>query len=405
MSSISDKIICLGKRHDLEDQKMRLLGALVDINNITFDNVDLVAENQDSDAVRHFKNWVQRNRVLAGTDEVVANVDAGLAMVDLSKSSYSQVQNLTSQLRQTILAASTALTDNEVANYRNDALSYYNQIKAIYTNTEYNDLVLHDHSLNGTEGNFNSLTNTDLANIHHVGPNNIDGNVFYCESGYTVGLLLEDLNISIRSNTVGEYELVSVTDSGTLNDVSNAYDWRVGMCFTIKGSSLGGVDNVNDCTISIKSLNAASSSNDNAWGVSDVSLEGSGVINKKSYLIQVGLREHVRSSNQIVLDFSVPSSLATLKTKVNAMVNNATAMDAKQSADNFLQDVTNAVSKNLMNYTRLVESRNKVLRDYRDVFRQLETQRSQAKGQINGELANIMKTISYLNVCISHNGH
>ena len=129
------------------------------------------------------------------------------------------------------------------------------------------------------------------------------------------------------------------------------------------------------------------------------------IINVKSFLIQVGLREHVKAATQILLDFTVPSSLSNVKSTIRLMQNNATSMDAKQAIDVFIRDVTAAVSRNLASYTRLVESRNKLLRDYKDLHRQLEAQRAQAKNQLNVDLANIMKTISYLNVCISHNGY
>ena len=406
MSSISDKIVCLGQRHELEDKKLRLLTALTDINNINFDNIDVFTENMDSDAVRHFKEWVQRNRITSGTDELVSNVDSGLAMVDLAKSSYGQVLNLASQIRQTILIASSACAcGNDITNYKNDLCSLYDQIKAIYTNTEYNGCVLHDHVLGSTSNllNSNSSGVEDITTGKNYLCNNEDldnGSVYYCESGYTIGLNVgNDFSINVSINNIGEYEVENVTFD-KLTDGISEFEWRVGMCFTISGSSLGGVDNVNDLTITVNNLDT-----DGEWTSSDITIEGSGIINVKSFLIQVGLREHVKAATQILLDFTVPSSLSNVKSTIRLMQNNATSMDAKQAIDVFIRDVTAAVSRNLASYTRLVESRNKLLRDYKDLHRQLEAQRAQAKNQLNVDLANIMKTISYLNVCISHNGY
>ena len=415
MSSISDKIICLGKRHELEDAKLRLLTALTDINNINFDNIDLFTENADSDAVRHFKEWVQRNRIASGVDELVANVDSGLAMVDLAKSSYGQVLNLASQIRQTILlAASMCACGNDISNYKRDLCALYDQIKAIYTNTEFNGCGLHNHEMGQGQPN---LPSVDLSSLDKEATDTgykcrsgdiEDGILYYCESGYTIGMLIDEdegnaneFGIELKVNAIGEYEVESVENVGELTiEGDDNFEWKKGMCFTILGSKLGGVDNVNDATITIVDPEKWVANNKDG-----VMVEGSGIINVKSFLIQVGLREHVKAATQILLDFTVPSSLCAVKSTIKLMENNTTSMDAKQAVDTFIRDVTAAVSRNLGSYTRLVESRNKLLRDYKDLFRQLEAQRAQAKNQLNVDLANIMKTISYLNVCISHNGY
>ena len=56
-------------------------------------------------------------------------------------------------------------------------------------------------------------------------------------------------------------------------------------------------------------------------------------------------------------------------------------------------------------YKKLCRTRDNILRQKAQGYKNLESQRAQAKKHVEMKICNIMNQIAYLNVCISHNGH
>ena len=56
-------------------------------------------------------------------------------------------------------------------------------------------------------------------------------------------------------------------------------------------------------------------------------------------------------------------------------------------------------------YKELCRTKANILRQKAQGYKNLESQRAQAKRHVEKKICNIMNQVAYLNVCISHNGH
>ena len=269
MSSLSDKFSCLGEKHKLESEKMRLLNELVNLNNVDFSNVNQEMDDlrlDQHDAVRQFRNWVRNNQERASTDEVVANIDSGVAMTEVAVESYSQAKHFANQIRQVaVSAANSNLSSSQKQNLKNQAKNMVEGIKAGFTNVSY-------------------------------------------------------------------------------NHIQNVFD---------------------------------SSSDD--WN------------------IQVGFSS---SSQTINVAPEVPS-YSDLESAVENM--DSDAMAVLTQVDAFQSNVNSKVENNKGSRAALLDRRDRLVEEYKAVHKQLEVQRCEARKRLNAQLANSMKAISYLNICINHN--
>ena len=142
MSDLDNKFTSLGEKHKLEARKMQLLTELTGLCNVNFSNVNEtinplnVVEN---DAVKQFRNWVKNNMARAASDEVVANIDSGVAMTEIAVDRYAQAKHLINQIRQLVVAAANEnLSEGQVENLKDEALTLVNGVNHALSNAGYN---------------------------------------------------------------------------------------------------------------------------------------------------------------------------------------------------------------------------------------------------------------------------
>ena len=83
MTSLCDKLICLGKKHHLESKKAKLISWLNSVSLVDFDNISMFQTNKDENEIKHFLEWVDHNKILATTDEIVSNIDANKQILEV----------------------------------------------------------------------------------------------------------------------------------------------------------------------------------------------------------------------------------------------------------------------------------------------------------------------------------
>merc|ERR1711988_1654317 len=79
MSSMCDKVICLSKRHELEDKKLKLFTTLADISTIDFDNANSREEALDQhQALSYLLAWAVANAEagqISNVEEFTSNIE------------------------------------------------------------------------------------------------------------------------------------------------------------------------------------------------------------------------------------------------------------------------------------------------------------------------------------------
>ena len=144
MSDLDNKFTSLGEKHKLEARKMQLLAELTGLCNINFSNVNDTINPLnavENDAVKQFRNWVKNNMARAASDEVVANIDSGIAMTEIAVDRYAQAKHLINQIRQLVVAAANEnLSEGQVENLKDEALTLVNGVNSALSNAGYNDI-------------------------------------------------------------------------------------------------------------------------------------------------------------------------------------------------------------------------------------------------------------------------
>jgi flagellin-like hook-associated protein FlgL len=134
-----DKIVCLGKRQELEDKKMKLFMALAEISSIDFDNVNLSNANSQHDAVEQFIDWTRRHKNRSNTDEAVSNTDSAIGLVDVKARAENQIQNILLKMRELAVQSATGtMTVADMTALSNTYKNYRAEVQRISADSEYN---------------------------------------------------------------------------------------------------------------------------------------------------------------------------------------------------------------------------------------------------------------------------
>ena len=121
MSRICDKLKCLGKIQELEKRKADLIDWLGEVSHIDFENISMYQNNKYEDAVKYFLDWVDRNKIYATADEVVANIDANKQRLNLANIKLNEFKDMTMKIRElATLAADEAHTPEQRKEFNDD---------------------------------------------------------------------------------------------------------------------------------------------------------------------------------------------------------------------------------------------------------------------------------------------
>ena len=99
-----------------------------------------------------------------------------------------------------------------------------------------------------------------------------------------------------------------------------------------------------------------------------------------------------------------PAETSTTQWRGTLITSFDTARVQANQAGNALKDIRRRIyaARAAQQELQLIKEAN--IAQYHNLIKTLERQREFAKNQINRELCNLLKTISYLNACIRHNG-
>ena len=139
MSSLCDKLMCLGKRQELESLKSKLMGWLTDVSLIDFENISMYQNNEDQDQVKYFLDWVDRNKIYATADEVVANIDANKQRLNLANIKLNEFKDMYMKVRElAVLAADDAYTVAQRTEFEVEARQIQAQVNSIEAALKFN---------------------------------------------------------------------------------------------------------------------------------------------------------------------------------------------------------------------------------------------------------------------------
>ena len=167
MSSLCDKLMCLGKRQELESLKSKLMGWLTDVSLIDFENISMYQNNEDQDQVKYFLDWVDRNKIYATADEVVANIDANKQRLNLANIKLNEFKDMWMKVRElATLAADDAHTAEQRLEFKAEADQIIAQIESIKNELQFNSkpvfnvaYSVRDNLESGTRKNYNVIYN------------------------------------------------------------------------------------------------------------------------------------------------------------------------------------------------------------------------------------------------------
>jgi len=141
MSSLCDKLTCLNKRQELESSKSKLLSKITDSALVDFENVSMFQKNKECDACKHFLDWVDRNKIYAMADEIVANIDANKQRLNLASIKLNEFKDMYIKVRElATLAADDAHTIEQRDEFKVEAHQIQKQICDIIDNLQFNSI-------------------------------------------------------------------------------------------------------------------------------------------------------------------------------------------------------------------------------------------------------------------------
>ena len=147
MSSLCDKLMCLGKRQELESLKTKLMGRLTDVAMVDFENVSMFQNNEDEDQVKYFLDWVDRNKKYSGADEVVANIDANKQRLNVANVKLNELKDMYMKIRElAVLAADDAHTGAQRTEFESEANSIRSHAWDMYNNLTFNGQKVFNHA-------------------------------------------------------------------------------------------------------------------------------------------------------------------------------------------------------------------------------------------------------------------
>lgn len=145
MPRICDKLKCLGKRQKLERNQASLINWLAEVSHIDFENISLFQNNKYEDAVKHFLDWVDHNKIYATSDELVANIDANKQVLNLANVKLNEFKDMYMKIRElATLMADKAHTPEQRHEFAQEVVSIQKQINDIYLELEFNGMRVFD---------------------------------------------------------------------------------------------------------------------------------------------------------------------------------------------------------------------------------------------------------------------
>ena len=114
MASLNEKIACLGTKHDLEEDKARIMETLTEINLINFNNLERYNKNGNHEVLQAFLKLVNDNLRYSAKSEVISNLNANMNRVNGATSAATMVKEMITEMRDICTKASDrTITDEQ----------------------------------------------------------------------------------------------------------------------------------------------------------------------------------------------------------------------------------------------------------------------------------------------------
>lgn len=515
MSSMCDKVICLSKRHELEDKKLKLFTTLADVSTIDFDNASSREQALDQhQALSFLLAWATANSEagqISNVEEVTANIENFTAKVGTYEKTLQSAADIVNDMRQlAVLCMDQAKSEEDRFNWDQKYQALADALGKIAGSAQYNGqpvCALTGPTFTALKEKYGhyyrNLQNVQMLKYAAADPahtNNArrmqDNGSQWTTSTAANGSTMSDWSQAAfgsgASDAFNQGPYYSFHDLGAdkvLVDLGTTYDAaKVNQIYCPRGDGamkiksraytnvLATADSAESNRKGNRVLSYVFNSTVAAWahnnlvqnGMNDTVLtkaikngegvakevfetvEDAAVANRATLAVcqrvkvrlmaATGLQDHqvgagryntgTNGSNAIKLTegeikdvntiFSFcfePFDDETLGMKKfkheNARTKNwrgtlitsfDTARVAANQAGNAIKDIRERIysARSAQQELQMIKESN--ISQYHHLIKTLERQREFAKNQINRELCNILKTISYLNACIRHNG-
>ena len=141
MASLNEKIACLGTKHDLEEDKARIMDTLTDINLVNFNNVERYNKNGNHEVLQAFIKLVNDNLRYSAKAEVVSNLVSNMNRINGASATAASVKEMITEMRDVCTKAS----DQTITPTQRDVLAremgnMLRQIHQLQRDTKYNGI-------------------------------------------------------------------------------------------------------------------------------------------------------------------------------------------------------------------------------------------------------------------------
>jgi len=141
MASLSEKIACIGNKHDIESGKQRIMQTLTDINLVNFNNVERYNKNDNNETLQAFVDLVNANARFSSLPEVVSNLNANNNRINITVKTLTSVKQLISNIRDICTKGSDeSITTLQRDGYHAQMMDRLIQTQRIQHESKYNGL-------------------------------------------------------------------------------------------------------------------------------------------------------------------------------------------------------------------------------------------------------------------------
>jgi len=388
MSSLCDKLMCLGKRQELESLKSKLMGWLTDVSLIDFENVSMYQNNEDQDSVKYFLDWVDRNKVYATADEVVANIDANKQRLNLANVKLNEFKDMLMKIRElSLLASDDAHSAAQKDEFVHELKSIHAQIKNVVSELEFNGMrifkdgfMVRDDLESGNQ-KIIDLTYEPMG-VEFSASDIADAEIASKNGAFDARKAEQDVNMELLSKITAEIdrledmEKVRALTDAEKNELNKLKD---------EGARL-----------ELKKRDLAVAMDDLDRGRQELEVAKA---NYKDALFELSSNPGHSGAQSTVDDFE--TDMANLRGGLDLSYDGFS-----DRVDSHLEKVLEPMLNKVEScYKELCRTKANILRQKAQGYKNLESQRAQAKRHVEKKICNIMNQVAYLNVCISHNGH
>ena len=106
MASLSEKIACIGNKHDIESSKQRIMQTLTDINLVNFNNVERYNKNDNNETLQAFVDLVNASTQDTLLYQVVSDLNADNNRLNITVKTLTSVKQMVSNIRDMCTLAS-----------------------------------------------------------------------------------------------------------------------------------------------------------------------------------------------------------------------------------------------------------------------------------------------------------